>query len=69
MNKEAAFAGDSGNCVRVGVNASYKYITYDPLKRKPDGMDKQWKIKNAFCLVSSLEWLSMYFDIWTFFCQ
>lgn len=38
VNKEAAFAGNSGNCVSVGVTASYKYITYDPLKRKPDGI-------------------------------
>lgn len=29
---------DSGNCVCVGVNASYKYKTHDPLGRKTDGI-------------------------------
>lgn len=49
VNKEAAFEGDTGNCVWVGVKASYKYITYDPLKRKPDGICSR-KMKNTFCL-------------------
>lgn len=39
MNKEeAAFEGDSGNCVHVGANVSYKYITYDPSRRQTDGI-------------------------------
>ena len=39
MNKEdAVFDRDSGNCVYVGVNASYKYITYDPLGGETDGV-------------------------------
>lgn len=29
---------ETGNCVCVGVNASYKYITYDPLGRETDGI-------------------------------
>lgn len=69
MNKKAAFARDSGNCVCIGVNAPYKYITYDPLKRRPDGVGTQWKIKSAFCLVSSLEQFSVYFGIWMVSCR
>lgn len=36
--EEAVLDGDRGNCVHVGVNTTYKYITYDPLGRETDGI-------------------------------
>lgn len=47
------------------MKASYKYITYDPLKRKPDGICSR-KMKNTFCLGSSLVQFDVCFDIWKF---